>query len=154
MTDIDSKTQTTKAARDEPPSTEPSRQLPTRELLEKVHKSELQKRCREMGLTKVWVNKDQLSDMTLYKSQSATAHDVPQHETSPPAAAQTPHPDVHQPLHPYATQPLQTDGIQPPDTPPPYIGAIQPLQPGTTEQLRPSATHLLQPCTLHPVIPR
>ena len=46
--------------------TEPSLQLPTREYLEKnFNKPDLQKRCRELGLTKVWVTKDELITMIL-----------------------------------------------------------------------------------------
>lgn len=56
----------------EQPSPEPSLQLPTRENLSKVHKADLQKRCRELGLTKIWVNKDQLIEMIINNTPSPT----------------------------------------------------------------------------------
>ena len=48
------------------PSPEPYPQPPTREFLNNnFHKADLQKRCRELGLTKIWVNKDQLIEMII-----------------------------------------------------------------------------------------
>ena len=46
---------------------DPPPQLPTREYLDQFTKTDLQKRCRELGLTKVWVNKNELIDMILNK---------------------------------------------------------------------------------------
>ena len=73
-------------------SNEPSWQSPTKKFLEQHKKSDLQKRCRDMGLTKVWVKKEQLIDI-LNKSQIPTAPDAAHHVT-PPAAAQAPHSDA------------------------------------------------------------
>lgn len=52
------------------PRQEPSLELPTREFLESLIKVDLQKRCRELGITKIWVNKDQLIDTLLKHAQS------------------------------------------------------------------------------------
>ena len=49
-----------------------SQQLPTREFLDKTHKADLQKRCKELGITKVWVNKSELIDMNLHKIQQSS----------------------------------------------------------------------------------
>lgn len=97
-------TQTTEEARDEPPNTKIFLQLATRESLEKIPKPELQKRCREMGLNRVWVNKDQLIDMILHKIQSASTSDVLQHENPQPTTAQTPQFNVCQVLQPDTPQ--------------------------------------------------
>lgn len=61
-----------------------SLQFPTREYLHNFHKADLQKRCRELGITKVWVNKEQLIDMILDITQppSQTLHSA-QHSTPP-----------------------------------------------------------------------
>ena len=78
-------------------SHEPSPQLPTREYLDKIHKADLQKRCRELGITKVWVNKNELIDMILNKIQQSsqtlqTSQSRPQSRSSPDR--QLTHPDV------------------------------------------------------------
>ncbi|KAK4307263.1 hypothetical protein Pmani_020976 [Petrolisthes manimaculis] len=57
----------------EPPSAGGTLQSLIREKLEKTHNTELQRQCREMGISKVWVRKDQLNDMILEVSQSNTA---------------------------------------------------------------------------------
>ncbi|KAK3852968.1 hypothetical protein Pcinc_040466 [Petrolisthes cinctipes] len=50
---------------------EPSLRFPTRDYLEKTfNKPDLQKWCRELGLTKVWVTKDELIKMILQNCQS------------------------------------------------------------------------------------
>lgn len=55
------------------PETVPSIERPTREFLEKNYlKSDLQKRCRELGITNIWTNKSQLIEMILKKTESAT----------------------------------------------------------------------------------
>ncbi|KAK8371952.1 hypothetical protein O3P69_016295 [Scylla paramamosain] len=47
-------------------TSEPLSQLPTRENLNKLHKADLQKRCRELGIKKVWSSKkDELIDMIM-----------------------------------------------------------------------------------------
>ena len=44
----------------------PSLENPTREFLNANYKKEdLQKHCRDLGFSRVWVNKDQLIDMIL-----------------------------------------------------------------------------------------
>ncbi|KAK4316345.1 hypothetical protein Pmani_012474 [Petrolisthes manimaculis] len=70
-----------------------SQQLPAREILIKTHKAELQKRCREMGLTNIWVKKDQLVDKILQNSHLIEKHADEQQETLSPANVPTPHPD-------------------------------------------------------------
>ncbi|KAK4321346.1 hypothetical protein Pmani_007827 [Petrolisthes manimaculis] len=51
--------------------TEPSQELPTRETLDKNYsKPELQKRCRELGISNIWTSKSQLIDMILQHSRS------------------------------------------------------------------------------------
>lgn len=50
---------------------EPSQQFPTRAFLgKKYRKTELQIRCRELGLTNVWTSKSQLIDMILQHTRS------------------------------------------------------------------------------------
>ncbi|KAK3883022.1 hypothetical protein Pcinc_012629 [Petrolisthes cinctipes] len=86
-------------------SSQPSLQYPTREFLNtNFHKSDLQKRCRELGLTKVWVNKEQLIDMIMANTpiteENNTRSDYSPHGT--------------QQLHPVVTVP----GLSPCSTPP------------------------------------
>lgn len=51
------------------PIAEPSIERPTREYLEEnCLKSDLQKRCRELGITYIWTTKSQLIEMILEKS--------------------------------------------------------------------------------------
>lgn len=71
------------------PRPESSTLPPTRETLNRFHKADLQKRCRELGLTKIWVNKDQLIIMILENS--------PPHHTPDPTQSATPFDD--EPLH-------------------------------------------------------
>ena len=53
---------------------EPSLSNPTWEYLnEKFKKTQLQKICMDMGITKVWVNKNELINKMLEKHQSSTA---------------------------------------------------------------------------------
>ena len=67
-----------------------SPQFPTREYLDKIfNKTDLQKRCRELGITKVWVNKDQLIEIIISKTQPSFQT---LHEAQPVI-------DVQQPLH-------------------------------------------------------
>ncbi len=50
--------------------TELTTQFPTREyLIKNFSKPDLQKRCRELGLTKIWVTKDQLFNMKIHNTQ-------------------------------------------------------------------------------------
>ncbi|KAK3876074.1 hypothetical protein Pcinc_019086 [Petrolisthes cinctipes] len=88
-----------------------SQQLPTREILLKTHKAELQKRCREMGLTNIWVKKDQLIDMILQNSHLIEKHADEQQETLSPANVPTPHPDNHQQL-PEPVRPPNSEASQ------------------------------------------
>ena len=83
----------------EPQATEPSLQFPTREYLEKnVNKPDLQKRCRELGLTKVWVTKDELINMILQKcypdpqATNDSASDGPEVAPTPLDDSQSAHP--------------------------------------------------------------
>ncbi|KAK4325489.1 hypothetical protein Pmani_003939 [Petrolisthes manimaculis] len=69
----------------EPPSAGGTSQPLIREKLEKTRKTELQRQCREMGISKGWMRKDQLIDMILEVSQSNTT-------------PKTVHQAVHQPL--------------------------------------------------------
>lgn len=70
------------------PITEPSQELPTRETLEKKYrKPELQKRCRELGISNIWTSKSQLIDMILKHSRSSF-NDTPTEVTHSPT---TPH---------------------------------------------------------------
>ena len=52
---------------------EPSTQSLTREQLNKLNKPDLQKRCQNLGLTKIWVTKDKLVNMILDHSGISTA---------------------------------------------------------------------------------
>ena len=71
--------------RNSPPTqhTEPSHQFPTREYLEKNfnNKPHLQKWCRELGLSKVWVPKAELVNMILQdckpKPQASDEENLP-----------------------------------------------------------------------------
>ena len=96
-----------------------SQQLPTREILLKTHKAELQKRCREMGLTNIWVKNDQLIDMILQNSQLTEKHADEQQETLSTANVPTSHPDNYlqlpepaRPPNPEASQPLNNNDPQ------------------------------------------
>ena len=52
-------------------TTQPSLEQQTREFLDKNNlKSDLQKRCRQLGIKNVWTNKSQLIEMIMEKSQS------------------------------------------------------------------------------------
>lgn len=68
---------TQRTLRQEQPTAEPSLQLPTKEFLEKSLKSDLQKRCRELGINNIWTNKSQLADMILEKLRSVPNDTLP-----------------------------------------------------------------------------
>ncbi|KAK4308214.1 hypothetical protein Pmani_020061 [Petrolisthes manimaculis] len=84
--------------------TEPSQELPTRETLDKNYrKPELQKRCRELGISNIWTSKSQLIDMILQHSRSPhndtptdithspiTLHEVTLADLAPPEVAHSP----------------------------------------------------------------
>lgn len=53
-------------------TSEPLSQLPTRENLNKFHKADLQKRCRDLGITKVWFKKNELIDMIMNTVQQSS----------------------------------------------------------------------------------
>ncbi|KAK3889701.1 hypothetical protein Pcinc_006267 [Petrolisthes cinctipes] len=91
-------------------SSQPSLQYPTREFLNtNFHKSDLQKRCRELGLTKVWVNKEQLIDMIMANTPTAEENDT-RPDYSPHGTQQ---------LHPVVTVPCVSPGsTYTPATPP------------------------------------
>ena len=74
----------------EQPTAEVSIERPTREFLEKNYlKSDLQKRCRELGITNIWTNKNQLIEMILERTKSATqdalSHPATSDATLPPS---------------------------------------------------------------------
>ncbi|XP_045101320.1 AF4/FMR2 family member 4-like [Portunus trituberculatus] len=62
----------TLAQRHEQNTSEPLSQLPTRENLNKFHKADLQKRCRDLGITKVWFKKNELIDMIMNTVQQSS----------------------------------------------------------------------------------
>lgn len=97
MSDVNPALQPVQAGRAEPRDTTPLT-LPTRETLVKCHKSDLQKRCRELGLNKIWVRKDQLIDMILQASKTDSLVALKQHlatpSPSPTPAAPPPHCDA------------------------------------------------------------
>ncbi|KAK3852579.1 hypothetical protein Pcinc_040840 [Petrolisthes cinctipes] len=86
------------------PITESSQELPTRETLDKNYrKPELQKRCRELGISNIWTSKSQLIDMILQHSRSplndtptdvthspTTPHEVTLADLAPPEVAHSP----------------------------------------------------------------
>ena len=92
--------QTMQDAVDSTCSIGPSRQL-TREELEKTHKSELQKQCRELGLSKVWVKKDQLIEMIL-QNPHLTKPQPPASQTQQPDTTHSPCADTAPKLCPHA----------------------------------------------------
>lgn len=64
---------------------EPSPEFPTREFLKKnFRKAELQKRCRELGISNIWTTKNQLIDNILQHSRSLL------NDTSPDGVAHSP----------------------------------------------------------------
>ncbi|KAK4329225.1 hypothetical protein Pmani_000452 [Petrolisthes manimaculis] len=80
------------------PTVQPSLDCPTREYLDKNFlKSDLQKRCRELGVTSIWISKSQLIERILEKSQS-TSNDTHSHLTGS-AVEQTPPPENDTPTH-------------------------------------------------------
>ena len=94
-------------------------QLPTREILFKTRKAELQKRCREMGLNNIWVRKDQLINMILQNTHLIQEHADESQATVSPATVPTPptgnqlrHPEPTQPPHPEAGQPQNNNDSQ------------------------------------------
>ncbi|KAK3881613.1 hypothetical protein Pcinc_013959 [Petrolisthes cinctipes] len=108
-------------------SSQPSLQYPTREFLNtNFHKSDLQKRCRELGLTKVWVNKEQLIDMIMANTPIAEENDT-RPDYSPHGTQQ---------LHPVVTVP----GLSPGST---YTHATPPI----------SATHHTPALHCTPTLP-
>ncbi|KAK4315075.1 hypothetical protein Pmani_013679 [Petrolisthes manimaculis] len=115
--------------------TESPRQI-TRESLIKTRKSELQKLCRDMGLSNIWTRKDILINMILDNAQPATAPDTARlaAPASPPARTHhtgvtplPPHDTADSPRHeqaplpsPVHTQPVMDDSTSSllPDTAP------------------------------------
>ena len=71
---------------------EPSLECPTREFLDKnFRKPDLQKRCRELGITSIWTSKNNLIDMILNKSPpSSSDFEATQQNTSPSDDTQPP----------------------------------------------------------------
>ena len=161
-----------------PQGTEPSLQFPTREYLEKnFHKPDLQKRCHELGLTKIWVTKGELINMILQKCQP-----VPQETDEPnpaplssgdrgsvPPPPGNPRPDPPPPGDPRSDPPPPGDprpdppppGDPRPDPPPPSDPLPASLPPGvsrsvTTASDNPEAalpsTDEPRPASVSPVI--
>lgn len=57
---------------------------PTKEYLSSLTKAQLQKRCRSIGLTNVWANKDQLVDMIMAHHNDGTpSYNMPNDQVSP-----------------------------------------------------------------------
>lgn len=130
-------------------------QLPTREILLKTHKAELQKRCREMGLTNIWVKKDQLIDMILQNSHvtekngdeqqesrlsSNTPTPRPDNQLQLPEPARPPHPEVSQPLDNNNTHLLHVNNTSE-DTQLFELGDSQPQDPNATQRPCPDNSH-------------
>lgn len=130
-------------------SSEPSLQFPTREFLDKnFHKVDLQNRCRELGLTKIWVTKDQLIEMIVKNTPPPAQNPETNQTVSSPRLSpgnqlrysninMTPSAppvdislDVDQQLITFDSQPTHTNGIPPPVTPAP---ATQPNSIGDVE---------------------
>ncbi|MPC60044.1 hypothetical protein E2C01_054079 [Portunus trituberculatus] len=99
----------TQARCGKPRDTPPSLTSPTRETLVKCHKSELQKRCQELGLNKIWVRKDQLIDMILQASTTDDLVTQTQYLAKPPPTPATHDaacpPDITAEPHPQITHP-------------------------------------------------
>ena len=109
-------------------SNNPLPQLPTREYLNKLHKADLQKRCRDFGITKVWVKKEELIDMiinTMQQSSQTTQSSQTRTQSRSSPDRQLIHPDVtpvsavtEDPSHPHSgeTQPTSSDDELSPDS--------------------------------------
>lgn len=143
MADSDSGTLSSQTTPEQPFQPAPE----TRETLERYKKPELRKRCHELGLSSVWVRKDQLINMILQHSQrhpaSCTNDTVPVSHTAPQTeAAQSPR---HEAAHSLIYEDQQSN--QPAANPPPRAAA-PPLQDSPTNPLPDEANQSLQ--STHP----
>ena len=116
---------------DSHPRPEPLTQPPTRESLNRFHKADLQKRCRELGLTKIWVTKDQLINMIIKNTSSPNTPDAtllatpPDDEPSRSDSEQVPHTSCLTPM----PSVMKTTPAR--DEPLPCVGLPQPQRPDT-----------------------
>ncbi|KAK4307059.1 hypothetical protein Pmani_021151 [Petrolisthes manimaculis] len=98
--------QVLKAPLNSQPDQEPSIMFPTREFLNSCNKTDLQNRCKELGITKIWVNKDQLIDMILQSTSNHTIDTTQSVSVSPAELPVSPHTDnTHPSLEPEVTHP-------------------------------------------------
>lgn len=97
-----------------------------RDFLNKTfNKTDLEKKCRELGLTRIWVTKNELISMILDEKQCITQ--LPDTPIQPPSVSPTQPPDTPvQPPSESPTQPpdtlvqqLSVSPTQPPSEPPP-----------------------------------
>ena len=123
---------TGKPMRDVPLCGESTPHKLTRESLVKYRKLDLQNQCREMGISKVWVRKDELIDMILETSKSTPAPNVVQTTPHPPTADQQP-PSLRTATH---IQPLPAASQQSP----PSSGTATPTPGSETTHLQTTPT--------------
>ncbi|KAG0725979.1 hypothetical protein GWK47_004481 [Chionoecetes opilio] len=118
-------------------TTHPSLQYPTREFLDtNLRKPDLQKRCREMGLTNIWTTKSQLITMLLEKCQpTPNTSDAPRPAPPSPDASRRAPSEPQTPLPPSQAAPARPGDLQ--LAPSPH-GDMQPAPPPDDIQPAPS----------------